>query len=117
MGSDAGQITWRNALKTGDLSPGFVTDENRDSIRDHFHDYGAWSREEVEEWDDRELAALIVQEVAAEIRRLQEHEGLDLAELTEEVELRRACENEGGRFFPESYPVTKQTNWYYQIGF
>lgn len=74
LGPDAGKITWANCLDVAECAPSMlVTDENRDDVRDHFAAYGAWKREEINAWTDRELSALIWQEVAADMRYFTEH--------------------------------------------
>ena len=72
LGDDAGKITWRNCLALAADHP-LVTDANRQDIRDHFADYGAWHDDDVEGWDDTELSAMVWQEGAAAVRELDEH--------------------------------------------
>lgn len=66
MGENAAQITWRNNLR--DTPALLTTDEQREAARDHFKEYGAWSREEIWEWDDRELNALLHQDIMSAVR-------------------------------------------------
>lgn len=67
LGDNAGPITWNNAVSD---SPEymFITAENREEFEAHFRAYGAWSEEEITAWSDRELNALFLQDVSAEIR-------------------------------------------------
>lgn len=73
LGPDAGKITWANCLRLAD-EVSLVTDENRDDIREHFASYGAWDRDEIAAWDDRELSAMVWQEGASALRELDEHD-------------------------------------------
>ncbi len=72
LGPDAGKITWTNCLALAVDNP-LVTDANRQDIRDHFDEYGAWEREEIEAWSDLDLSAMVWQEGAAGVRELDDH--------------------------------------------
>lgn len=85
-GDNAGQITWRNCLALAERLP-LVTDANRDDIRDHFAEYGAWDREEIAAWTDTELSAMVWQEAAACMREFEEYCRGDLAEYERQCEL------------------------------
>jgi hypothetical protein len=76
LGENAGQITWRNCIALAERLP-LVTDENRDDIRDHFADYGAWEREEIDARTDTELSAMVWQEAAACVREFEDYCGAD----------------------------------------
>lgn len=71
LGDQAGRLTWQNCKNFAESHP-LVTDENRQEIRDHFREYGAWDAEEIAAWDDTELAALVWQEAAASAREFFE---------------------------------------------
>lgn len=71
LGSNAASYAWNNNLELATEYP-LVTDANRQEIRDHFAGYGAWDREEIANWSDQELAALVLQEGAAEMREFEE---------------------------------------------
>jgi len=71
LGENAGPYTWNNNLELAEEYP-LVTDANRQEIRDHFGEYGAWDDEEIANWSDQELAALVLQEGAAEMREFEE---------------------------------------------
>lgn len=65
-GEDAGRITWHAAL---DHEPHMVTDEDDlADLRRHLRGFGAWSAEEIDGWTVKELNALFVQLVSAEMR-------------------------------------------------
>jgi hypothetical protein len=85
LGENAGRITWNNCLKLAKRLP-LVTNENRDEIRKHFGEYGAWEREEIAAWSDVELSALIWQEAAADMRHFQEHCNFDVSVYEEHCE-------------------------------
>ena len=88
LGSDAGEITWQNALEAADQFP-LATEKNQQELRDYFKTYGAWDAEEIASWSLRELSALCWQEAAAD---LNEH-WADLEEIPEDSEI------EGSRIF------------------
>jgi len=52
LGNDAGQITWNNSKAYGAEHPLLTTDAMRDAARDHFREYGAWTRKEIEAWSE-----------------------------------------------------------------
>lgn len=72
LGDNAGQITWRNCLALAERLP-LITDENRDDVRDHFRDYGAWDDEEIAAWLDTDLSAMVWQEAASCMREFREY--------------------------------------------
>lgn len=72
LGDRAGEITWSNCLKVAERHP-LVTDANRQDIRDHFAEYGAWEEEEINAWSDVELSAMVWQEAAADMRHFEDH--------------------------------------------
>ena len=72
LGESAGRITWDNCLALAKRNP-LVNDDNRDNVRDHFAEYGAWERSEIDAWDDTSLSAMIWQEGAADMRHFAEH--------------------------------------------
>jgi len=75
-GDNAGSITWNNCLELADED----TELNRailkhaQDVRDHFADYGAWDDDEINEWDDQELIAITLQEIASAYRELESNE-------------------------------------------
>lgn len=72
LGDDAGKVTWANCMAFAEEHP-LTTDANRQDIRDHFAEYGAWDEQEIEAWTDVELSALVWQEAAASAREFFEH--------------------------------------------
>lgn len=72
IGNNAGQITWQAAMES---EYGFLdTPEKLDAFRDHIQGFGAWSEEEITDWDVTECNALFVQLVSGDIREA----GLDV---------------------------------------
>lgn len=65
IGQDAGTITWSNAI---DDSDHLIQGYDRAATIEHFADYGAWSSDELNASDDTELKAMLLQEIAAEMR-------------------------------------------------
>lgn len=84
LGQNAGRMTWNNSVAYGKEQPLLKTDDERDAARDHFADYGAWTKEEIAAWDEAALQGIVCQEVAALIREME------VAETYEEYE--RLCE-------------------------
>lgn len=89
LGPDAGRITWENCLKFTDNTPLLVTDENRDDVRRHFLDYGAWDEDEVNAWSDRELTAMLWQEAAEDMRHFEDYCDSDLVRYQADCEAGR----------------------------
>lgn len=114
-GMNAGEITWRNSCEVSERLNVCDTEEKREAIRDHIREYGAWEDEEIDGYTDIELGAFVVQETMSEIRRLEEHEGIDLTCFTEE-EFMDATENTGGRLYPGSPEFVNNDRWFFYIG-
>lgn len=116
LGDNAGEITWRNSVTTGSTIPDFLTAEDeKQAVRDHFREYGAWTDEEIAAWTDEELRGLIVQEVAAEVRHLEDV-GIDLDDFTED-EFSEATENEGGRLCKGDIAGSDSFGqWFFYVG-
>lgn len=70
LGEDVGKITWENALDCGFSL--INTEEEKEAARDHFRAYGAWAEEEIAAWTGAALNALVIQEISAEMRDLDE---------------------------------------------
>lgn len=76
-GQYAGRITWGNSIAYGKDRPLLLDDAAREAAREHFVEYGAWSREEIAAWDEDELQAITCQDVAAAIREMNVAEDYD----------------------------------------
>tara|TARA_R110000787_G_scaffold259267_1_gene364585 strand:+ start:138 stop:491 length:354 start_codon:yes stop_codon:yes gene_type:complete len=64
---DIAQVTWENAKDEWELDNRIINKTHVEELRDHFAEYGAWEREEIEAWDLSELNALVIQEIAGDI--------------------------------------------------
>lgn len=64
LGSNAGTITWRNALSAPEVLPRKAIDH----LRDYMRDYGAWDSAEIDSWSYAECNAMFVQEISARMR-------------------------------------------------
>ena len=68
-GDNAGPETWHNAKDAAPalaLSPDDMTD-----LRRYFGEFGAWEAGEIEAWAETEIAALVLQMAAGDLRELQ----------------------------------------------
>jgi hypothetical protein len=74
-----GQITWENA-KNAAVRYTVVTDETRDRLIDWLDEFGAWDREDMEEWPDVELAGLMLQFFAGWLIELQQADSIQAYE-------------------------------------
>lgn len=100
--SNIGQVTWRNACEAmADESNWLCSD--LDVLTDHFSEYGAMEREELNAMDGQALNALLVQFVAGDYQ--------GRAEAEEKGELDHWEDTEGGRLF-----VNDAGEWFYYLG-
>jgi hypothetical protein len=104
-GNDAALITWDNSMAYAADRPLLTTDEERDAAREHFQEYGAWSREEIEAWSEEELQAITCQDIAAAIREM---EAYDIVE-----EYKQATEE--GQCTSRLWP-SDDGQWYFYLG-
>ncbi len=104
-GKNAARITWGNSMAYAKKHPLLATDEMRDAARDHFGEYGAWTREEIAAWSDDELEAITTQDVAAAIREM------DVAE--DYADYVRLCEE--GTLSSRLYKGDND-RWYFFLG-
>ena len=68
IGDDAGRQTWLAAVKDAPDWPLLDTDEKREAFKAHLLGFGAWQEDEIAEWSDRELTALLIRMIAGDIR-------------------------------------------------
>jgi hypothetical protein len=112
LGDNAGRFTWNNCLRDFDnwLE---LTDDEIAAARDHFAEYGAWNREEIDDWSRDEVTALVFQEINASIRELEQFiddDGeYDLPAIFEAAESGRIS----GRV---SFTEGDEPEWFYYIG-
>lgn len=66
-----GEVTWRNSLLYMESSGNFFFNDTElcDLVRDHFREYGAWEKSEIDAWSMQEINAMLVQEVASEMQK------------------------------------------------
>lgn len=105
LGNDAGRITWNNSVAYGKDRPLLATEDEKDAARAHFREYGAWSREEIDAWDEDTLQGITCQDVAAAIREMESAE--------DEADYIAGCE--AGRY---SGRLSRGDNgrWYFYLG-
>ena len=73
LGDGAAQFTWSNCLECAEnFGDSLALDYN--DARNHFAEYGAWEREEIDAWSERELQALVIQEAASGLREMESGE-------------------------------------------
>lgn len=68
-GDNAGPETWHNAKEAAPvltLSPDDLAD-----LRRYFGEFGAWEDDEIATWTETEVAALVLQMAAGDLRELQ----------------------------------------------
>jgi len=86
IGNNAARSTW-NAVREHSPSYMFVTQDNREEVQSYFRDFGAWSPDEIAAWSDTDLNALLLQDIAGNVREA----GLDdLSEDSSPDEIREA---------------------------
>lgn len=71
LGTDAGRITWRNAVVEGERAPLLTTPEAIEALRDWARSSGGWDDEEIAAWSDVECNALFVQIISGDLRELE----------------------------------------------
>lgn len=110
LGQNAGQITWNNAEAcAGEHTEILDTGKKRQAAREHFASFGAWEHEEIMNWSNVELTALIVQLVMGDLRELEAY-----TDECEPREILRATEDNqdvGGHLF-----IGTDNEIYYYLG-
>jgi hypothetical protein len=96
-----GAVTWRNACEAMADREEWLTDELAGLV-DHFADYGAWKRADLEAMSGAELNALLLQFIAGDYQARERAE--------ERGELETWEENEGGRLWA---PRDLSGQWFY----
>ncbi len=76
MGSDAGKVTWENAIDEADRDPLLNSQDEIDEAKSWAGEFGAWEEEEISKWTDQEVNAFVLQFIAGDIRG-REHYGSD----------------------------------------
>jgi hypothetical protein len=104
LGSDAGRITWRNAVAYAKEQPLLRTAEQRTEARRWLKGFGAWSTTEIGAWSDEELNGLICQFIAGDIREMEAFDTIE--------EFKAACEagTASGRIYQSG------DQWFFYLG-
>ncbi|MCC9603491.1 hypothetical protein LOC67_23325 [Stieleria sp. JC731] len=68
LGSDAGSVTWQNAVDRSEESPLITADDQLQTARDYFAEFGAWEQTEIDAWNAHEVNALLLQFISGDIR-------------------------------------------------
>lgn len=68
LGSDAGAVTWDNAMSEAEREPLVHSKEDLESARAYIEEFGVWDEDEISDWSDQEVNALLVQLIAGDIR-------------------------------------------------
>jgi len=66
-----GTITWNNALRDSDKYT-FATEENQEALKGWLAEFGAWTPEEMDTWDLKDLNALLIQFVAGWVQEKED---------------------------------------------
>lgn len=69
LGEDAARVTWQNALERAEKAP-LAAPDQLDDVRAWLDEFGAW--DDLEDWPDLEVQALLVQFVAGRFRETDE---------------------------------------------
>ncbi len=72
IGNNAGADTWRAACDDSADYMMLDDDDKRQAFREYVKGFGAWDDEEIAEWSDIELNALLLQMISGEIREFRE---------------------------------------------
>jgi hypothetical protein len=69
LSDNAGELTWQASVETAQSIVSLIpTAEHKEAFRDFVRSSGGWTRDEIEQWTDTELDALLLQWVAGDIR-------------------------------------------------
>ena len=82
LGARAAELTWQNALRIAERHASWLLSPLADAcgyVTDWAAETGAWTRADIAAWSDEECLALLVQNVASDLRSL----GADDCELSE----------------------------------
>ena len=69
LGPNAGKITWANALENCNLI--HLTPQEILEAKEYIKTWGAWERDEIDNWSEEETKALIVQYAAGDYREAE----------------------------------------------
>ena len=83
LGDNARQITWQNSLDNCDVdNPDadpilLKTGGQLENVKSWFADFGAWDDEEIEDWDNQTVNALLLQFIAGDIREMEHYDSYE----------------------------------------
>lgn len=77
LGTNAGKITWSNAMAEAAERPLLITEDELDACRAWAQGFGAWDAETIAGWTAQECNALLVQYIAGALRELEATCGRD----------------------------------------
>ena len=90
LGPDAGTITWNNSVAEAKLHPLLTTCHEIREAKGWLAEFGAWTKDEIQNWTWDETNALILQFIAGDLREIEHYESL---------EAYQADENNSGRLY------------------
>jgi hypothetical protein len=77
LGENAAKITWANCLAYSENSPPLSTPDQISEARDYFREFGAWDDDEINAWTLNEVQAIVLQELAHQIKEFQRCDDYD----------------------------------------
>lgn len=76
-GSNAGKFTWNNSLNYAEKRPLLKNDDDIAHAKEYFSGFGAWTKEEIENWSEKDVQGLVVQLIAGDIREMESYEDFE----------------------------------------
>jgi hypothetical protein len=68
LGSNAGEVTWSNAIDGGSEYQLLTTNEQVEAAKKYFIGFGGWEDNELSTWSIAEVNALLIQFISGDIR-------------------------------------------------
>ena len=101
-GQMAGVNTWNSAIHASknDKDILFVNEKNRNEIENYVREFGAWSIEEIQSWNDYELNALLLQFIAGSYREWEDGDSKEFDQI----------------YCDENPPKAGESDWYFYVG-
>ena len=86
-GANAGPLTWKNSMAEAAEHP-LLKDDQLDTARDYFREFGAWDDDQIDAWSTTEVNAMVTQYIAGNWREMQalcsdDHGEIDWARVEE----------------------------------
>lgn len=76
LGDDACRVTWKNSLAYAAKNP-LLSPEQIEEARNYFRSYGAWEKEEIDNWTPETIQGLATQEIASRIREFERYDSFE----------------------------------------